>query len=274
MIPGITASGAHPGGPELWTPAQITTQLWFDAADASTVTIATGVSQWNDKSGNARHVVQATGANQPTYGAVLLNSLPVLTYDATDALRKTSATAGLAQDVGAVSIYSVRRFTDLLSNASSPVIIAISANTTVTARAATYCSEADDQERMGGIRTDGQAFQAPATSMAVNNAWSLHVAHFNYASAQASAFKNGSAALAPTAFQNAGNTSNTAPATIGVGCWVDGSLSMKGNIAEVIVTHTIDTTQRQLIEGYLAWKWGLQASLPVGHPYAGAPPIL
>ena len=30
-----------------WTPASITTALWLDAADASTITIATGVSQWN-----------------------------------------------------------------------------------------------------------------------------------------------------------------------------------------------------------------------------------
>ena len=274
MIPGITAGNPVAGGPELWTPAQITTQLWFDAADASTITIATGVSQWNDKSGNARHVTQATGANQPAYGALQLNGIDVLTYDSTDALRKTSATAGLVQNVGAVSIYSVRRFTDLASNASSPVVLAVSNNTATTGRAAVYCSEADDNERMGGIRTDGQSFQAPATSVAINGAWSIHAALFNYASAQASAFKDGSSVLAPTAFQDAGNTSNTAPATIGVGCWVDGSLSMKGNIAEVILTHTIDTTERQLIEGYLAWKWGLEGSLPGGHPYKLAAPTV
>ena len=31
-------------------------------------------------------------------------------------------------------------------------------------------------------------------------------------------------------------------------------------------------TDRQKIEGYLAWKWGLQTSLPVGHPYKSAAP--
>ena len=26
-------------------------------------------------------------------------------------------------------------------------------------------------------------------------------------------------------------------------------------------------SERQLVEGYLAWKWSLQTSLPAGHPY-------
>ena len=34
----------------------------------------------------------------------------------------------------------------------------------------------------------------------------------------------------------------------------------------------ITGTQRQKIEGYLAWKWGLQSSLPPGHPYKTAAP--
>ena len=30
----------------------------------------------------------------------------------------------------------------------------------------------------------------------------------------------------------------------------------------------------EAIEGYLAWKWGLQASLPGGHTYANAAPVI
>ena len=46
-----------------------------------------------------------------------------------------------------------------------------------------------------------------------------------------------------------------------------------GYINEVIVYNTaLTTTQRQQIEGYLAWKWGLQASLPSGHPYQNSAP--
>ena len=42
-----------------------------------------------------------------------------------------------------------------------------------------------------------------------------------------------------------------------------------GNIQEVIVfTSAITATQRQQVEGYLAWKWGRQSSLPSTHAYA------
>ena len=47
----------------------------------------------------------------------------------------------------------------------------------------------------------------------------------------------------------------------------------QGYIGEVIMFNTILTTaQRQNVEGYLAWKWGLQGSLPYTHPNALAPP--
>ena len=46
-----------------------------------------------------------------------------------------------------------------------------------------------------------------------------------------------------------------------------------GNIAEFITYNTALTTlQRQQVEGYLAWKWGLQANLPANHPYKSASP--
>lgn len=38
-------------------------------ADAQYITIATGVSQWDDMSGNGRHLVQATTTRQPTHSA-------------------------------------------------------------------------------------------------------------------------------------------------------------------------------------------------------------
>ena len=46
-----------------------------------------------------------------------------------------------------------------------------------------------------------------------------------------------------------------------------------GHICELMFYNgVVPTPQRQQIEGYLAWKWGLQANLPVGHPYINGPP--
>jgi len=41
-----------------------------------------------------------------------------------------------------------------------------------------------------------------------------------------------------------------------------------GYIQEILFYNSVLTlSQRQLVEGYLAWKWGVQTNLPVAHPY-------
>jgi len=34
----------------------------------------------------------------------------------------------------------------------------------------------------------------------------------------------------------------------------------------------LNSTENNNIEGYLAWKWGLQRSLPSSHPFFNFPP--
>jgi len=64
---------------KLWSPYRIPSSLWLDAADSLTITQSAGlVSQWNDKSGNAEHAVQATALSQPSYIATGLNGLPTI----------------------------------------------------------------------------------------------------------------------------------------------------------------------------------------------------
>jgi hypothetical protein len=46
-----------------------------------------------------------------------------------------------------------------------------------------------------------------------------------------------------------------------------------GNISEILlVSRAVNTAENQQIEGYLAWKWGLQSNLPANHPYFFSPP--
>lgn len=44
--------------------------------------------------------------------------------------------------------------------------------------------------------------------------------------------------------------------------------TLKGGICEFVLFPTVlSTTERQVVEGYLAWKYGTVTTLPVGHPY-------
>ena len=67
--------------------------LWLDASDASTITIATGVSVWADKSGKGNNATQGTGAAQPTVQAAAQNGKNTIRFTgaSTQTLTLTSA---------------------------------------------------------------------------------------------------------------------------------------------------------------------------------------
>ena len=55
--------------------------------------------------------------------------------------------------------------------------------------------------------------------------------------------------------------------TLQIGSW-NMQQYWQGHVAEILIyTGTVSTSDRQTMEGYLAWKWGLQNSLPASHPY-------
>jgi len=81
----------------LWTPADIATDLWLDAADAATISLSdSSVTQWNDKSGGNKHCTQGVAASRPTYDAAGFNGKGSLWFDGNDFLAASVAvTAGV-----------------------------------------------------------------------------------------------------------------------------------------------------------------------------------
>jgi hypothetical protein len=56
--------------------------------------------------------------------------------------------------------------------------------------------------------------------------------------------------------------------------WSISAGAFRGFIGEIITYPSgLNDVDRQRIEGYLAWKWGLQENLPDNQPYKNAPPI-
>jgi hypothetical protein len=81
-----------------------------------------------------------------------------------------------------------------------------------------------------------------------------------------------------TYIKNGGTTSTggAAGSTRGTGVhklFVYSAPYLDGEAWEAILIDGLpSTTDRQKLEGYLAWKWGLEADLPVDHPYKTTPP--
>jgi hypothetical protein len=55
--------------------------------------------------------------------------------------------------------------------------------------------------------------------------------------------------------------------------WMISGGGFTGNMGEIIAYDAaLSTGDRQAVEGYLAWKWGLQGNLNSSHPYRNSPP--
>ena len=96
------------------------------------------------------------------------------------------------------------------------------------------------------------------------------------------AFRNGTEIARISTLDSLYNFTNSNTMLIGAynngtgGIPPQGGLYLQGNVAEIVsYANTYDMTSetRQRIEGVLAWKWGLQSKLPVGHPHSITPPL-
>jgi hypothetical protein len=108
----------------------------------------------------------------------------------------------------------------------------------------------------------------------------IQVGVARYSAGALDQFVNGSAGGTGT-FPSSGNSSDTDSATLIIGgtSTDDGvtlnSNQMLGFVGEVVYTNTaLSTADRERLEGYFAWKWGIEASLPTGHPFRNTPPTV
>jgi hypothetical protein len=109
--------------------------------------------------------------------------------------------------------------------------------------------------------------QSIYTTLAPQTGPRIYAAVYNGTSSQL--YRNGS--LQATAGSGFAGPANGTTITIGSAWQGIAADAFLGSIAEFILFNGIlTTTQRQQIEGYLAWKWGLQGNLTTGavaHPY-------
>ena len=217
----------------LWNPSMISTALWLDAADASTITLnGSNVSQWNDKSGNGRHFINNTSSSQP------FRSINAVDFDGVNDFLSASIT--LSQPL---NVYYVSRL---------------------------ITRETSGQRYMFGI---GDSFDFASnnnntirifsgTSLAATDLTQTSTSIYSliYNGASSSIAKNGST----LASGNAGITALNGTCRLGS---FNGGGSYNANlrIYEILIAGATVTNRK--VEGYLAHKWGLTANLPNDHPY-------
>lgn len=225
---------------DAWNPSLISTALWLDASDADSVTLSgTSVTEWRDKSGNSRH---ATPGASPVYETSVQNGLNAVSFVPVDYLRSTWSVAS-SQATSAFLVVKPDNIVNnnrVLSGAEQRNFTFIISNYNIYDGTNGYTSTVGTDTNwkvMSIIYNTTSIIYANGTSVLTQNPFSLN--SFGYIDF------------------GAGNGSN----------------GYDGYMGEVILLDSAaDTDTRQIIEGYLAHKWGLTSNLPVDHPYKSVAP--
>jgi hypothetical protein len=256
-------------GPSLWTPADITTALWLDAADESTITESGGgVTQWNDRSGNGRNATQATAASRPARTSGGLNSLNVITFDGSDDWMACAASVFSSRLAYSWFAVARRSTTATVATLFSERIANDGASVQLTAVGTTFILNRATGTSASGLIEQTENISMPTTAQILGSVQSATAG---------TAYRNGTA----TATNSATKASLTFRPLL-LGGQYDSAAGLgatqqywPGYIAEFVITQaTLSTLDRQKLEGYLAHKWGLAANLPSDHPYKTVAPTV
>ncbi len=250
--------------PGEFLPTDLTTlKAWYDFSDTLTITSSGGaVSQVLDKSGYGNHITQTIAGSRPTTGVSTLNSLNVVSFDGGDELTKTNS-ADLAPTSGCM-VFALR----LISSGTSAGLVRTLRTAGPDGDIATLARDAGS---MGAYGNDVSDATASAAVYADSDNTSWHLSSGTYTLASRTIYEDG----ATQATTNSVIPDHT-PDQIAIGHTLSRTRAanrfLTGQLAQVLVFSGTDTTTRQKIEGWAMWKYGLQAQLPVGHPYELAPP--
>jgi len=234
-----------------------TCKFWLDAADSTSFAFSSGsnISTWSDKSGNGYNATQywttPTVYNSANKYVQFTNSTSGMICSVPTGVFPTSLSVFIVyQKTGANNTYEtlVNRVNDSTSNPSPWEL----RNDTV-------------------VLGDGSTnFTVKTSTWNINSGTSTTLLNFTLSASQFYEYINGSPTYSVTSAFLYGDTGST---KITLGTRISKDTQFTGNIYEVIIYNTaLITTQRQSIEGYLAWKWGLQANLINTHPYYNGPP--
>ena len=238
-----------------WQPTRIGgLQLWLDANDQSSFAMnGSRVSQWSDKSGSANNMTQVTSAYQPSLS--INNGMNFVNTETGAYMRNTNITFGPQYSIFAIGKTNNAidgKFHYLLSTGTSGGLFMLSSVDN------NFTTNVGGQSSWNSLGAN-----TPLTSV---TSLSLMEMLNGGTSTTLLSYVNGTAL-------NPKNGTTLATTGIFIG-WNNGNQFWDGLIGEVLVYNgLLSSLQREVVEGYLSWKWGLQASLPSSHSFYSLPPI-
>lgn len=247
--------------PSPWTPAVLNTVAWYDATDNTSILQTGGlVYEWKSKIGSS-HMLQSSSIKQPVSGTKQINGLNAIAFDGTDDALKTAinpfgSTMQNAMVMGVINIGTI----------SSSTLFSLSGSTVdPTKRWQTHAPYSDGTIYFDCAGTSG------TNRVQVSSGWS---ANQNKLLGFYCSTTDNVQQIWESGKLLKGDTTGHAVST-------DSGISLGHNglddfdnctMGEIVITNGVmSNANRQVLEGYLAHKWGFATTLPIGHPYRAAP---
>jgi hypothetical protein len=219
--------------------------LWFDAADSSTITGTSSVTAWANKGTATGTGSRISGTFNST--STTINGLPAMAVGAAASMSLPSITfATTGRSIFAIVTVgsTLTRYSYLISGAEhiSPQF---------------YTWEGSPDIELNYSGSNRLVTVNPTNYFNKTSIVSITSGIYVNGTSQTLATNNGNIFDPGTSTAMTIGDSTTAPYVLGEILVFDGLLT---------------DSQRQQVEGYLAWKWGLQSNLPSTHAYAKSSP--
>lgn len=306
ITPSLTPSATPPS--TLWTPIDgMNLMLWLDAADSNVIDLSSSnkVTTWYDKSLSASDATQLSGANQPTLSANCINGLSAILFNGTNnfmtVLKSLSSNSKLDERGGAITILYVSKSRVITTSVQNP-ILSNRRYIPLPDSGRTIC-EPDlwpgicnpSPGRITAENNINNPFNSPLQFVFdmrdshiisyVSPDWGgyspgIPIGDFKILRLNGGSLSANRALTACYFYDGSLYYQSNLPLNIGrfpdqdKGGNVPG-LFYNGAIGEILMYFWpltgFDLAQP---EGYLAWKWGLQSTLPNDHQFKNAPPTI
>ena len=222
------------------------TYAWWDASDSSTVTIETGITQLDDKSGNGYHFKQSAASEQPEYVLNAQNGLNKISFNGVTKMH-TDNIANVDSRVQSSCL--VIAFKPAGVDSSFDSIISWNGGGTDYQIDSNNAGEWRGQVRSSSSLTIGT----------VNTLWENRILSLVTNLTEWEIYKNGT--LKDT---NTVGTLDVTDIIVGLAINRGNSQPLASDFYEAMI---LPRRYRREAEGYLAHKWGIEDLLPINHPY-------
>ena len=213
--------------------------LWLDAADSSTVTGTSPITAWTDKSGTGRTVTITSG---PTYGTTFQAGNRTLSFN------NNTITTSIASAVGTGDFTLVAVWYQSAAGTNTVLSLGTVAS---SSQSLGFSGNKYNFYQFGDVNESAYSTATPS--------WVVQIG--TRIGSVKKVYINGNVGTTPS---STSYDASVTTVTIGKG----DNFAISGEVGEILIyTGTMSDTSRQLLESYLAQKWGLTASLPGGHSH-------